>query len=670
LLIPHLRDVVFRTRGKTYWSYLSPAWETLTGFTVEESLGRSIMDFVYPDDRQENTSVKQQLESGKTDASRHVKRLVRRDGSFVWIEADVRVVYDTSGEFQGSVGTLRDITDRVQLQAALDKERQLARTTLAALSDGVLTLDANLRIEFLNAAAITLCGVSESGVLGRLVQDVLCLEEGDLLLAIAESMAANTVRGLAGQSRLQRADGQLLDVDLTVIPVPWNECGCVVVLRDVREQRAVQAKLAYQATHDLLTQLNNRAAMQAELDKRHADALSHDAPYTVLLVDIDHFKGVNDHYGHAIGDDVLRSTATAMRSVLRDGDILARWGGEEFLCLLPNTGGDEGTEIAERVRIAVANIQLSYSGRPVELTISIGVSGLKAGGADSVQDMLLRADAALYEAKQAGRNRVCRDGQDVIGMAGRVLRALKEDGFGFALQPLVDLATRQTVGYEAFARMIDAHQGRVFEAERFVPVARQLNVLHQVDSILIPRIFHRVSTLGGHPASPLCFVNISADLLRRPDQLQHLLTLLRREACDRMTDPDSTPLLVLDLNEREFLQDVAGAKALLAPLFALGVELAIDHFSTGFASLDYLSDLPVRYLKFESRFLRKAERDPRARTVLRSLCRLAGDLGCRTVAIHIEDAGTAGLARDLGIDWGQGHHFGSPLVQDVESRVS
>lgn len=668
-LIPHLRDVVFRTRGKAYWSYLSPAWESLTGFSVEESLGRSIMDFVHPDDRQENTSVKEQLESGQKQASRHVKRLVRRDGSFVWIEVDVRVLYDASGEFQGSVGTLRDITDRVHLQTTLEKERQLAKTTLSALSDGVLTLDSNLRIEFLNSAALALCGVSEPESLGRLVQEVLLLQEGDLVSTIRESLAACSARGLAGQSRLRRADGQVLDVDLTVIPVPANDCGCVIVLRDVREQRAAQAKLAYQATHDLLTQLSNRAAMQAALVEQHAYALRHSASYTVLSADIDHFKGINDHYGHAIGDDVLRATAHAMRSVLRDGDVLARWGGEEFLCLLPNTEADEGAAVAERIRLAVANIQLSYSGRPVVLTISIGVSGLNVGSADSVQDVLLRADAALYEAKRAGRNRVCRDGQDIFGMAGRVLLALKEDGFGFALQPMIELSTGQTVGYEAFARLVDS-RGCVFEAARFISVARQLNVLHQIDSRLIPRLIRRVSALGGVYLPPLCFVNISADLLRRPDQLAHLVALLRHEMDEPGADGTHMPLLVLKLNERAFLQDVAGVKSMLAPLFAQGAELAIDHFSTGFASLEYLADLPVRYLKFETPFLRKAEQSPRVRTVIRSLCRLAGELGCRTVAAHIEDENMAALVRDLGIDWGQGHHFGIPRFQGGASLCS
>jgi diguanylate cyclase (GGDEF)-like protein/PAS domain S-box-containing protein len=670
LLIPHLRDVVFRTRGKAYWSYLSPAWETLTGYSVAESLGRSILDFVHPDDLKENTSQKERLESGESHASRHVKRLVHRDGSAVWVEVDLRTLYDESGEFIGSVGTLRDIADRVQMQETLDKERQIARTTLAALSDGVMTLDADRRVEFMNAAALELTGVTEAEGLGRLVDTVLFLEGGDLAETIRDSIRSHAVRLLSGRCRVRQPTGLLIDVDLSVFPLDGAERGCVIVLRDVREQRALQSMLSYQAHHDALTQISNRLSMQDDLARVHAASVRLKIPYTVVLGDVDHFKVVNDLYGHALGDEALIRVSKAIRATLRPDDKLARWGGEEFLCLLPNTGPEEGARIAERLRSVVEQIDLDHQGHRVALTMSFGVSSL--WDADSVKDLLLRADAALYEAKQAGRNRVWREGQagsGVIEMAGRVQYALQAGLVSFAQQPIVELATGAYTGFEAFARIHDK-TGREFDAASFISVARQLHLVHQIDRCLFSCLIQRC--LDAHtrtlevedtapptiePISPLCFLNMSADFLRRPELIHELLGKLQFDANE---SAQGVPL-VIELNEREFFQDAVSAKRLLAPFLDLGIELAIDHFGSGAASFDYLVEFPVRYVKFEGALLEKALQNPRARTFIQGMRQTAEEMGCRTVAARVECEQTAALALDMGIDWAQGYYFGHPV---------
>lgn len=675
LLIPHLRDVVFRTRGKAYWSYLSPAWETLTGYSVEESLGRSILDFVHPDDLQENTAQKERLESGETHVSRHVKRLVHRDGSAVWIEVDLRTLYDDSGAYLGSVGTLRDIADRVQLQRTLDKERKVARTTLTALSDGVITVDSARRIEFMNEAALELTGVLEADCLGRLVEQVLFLDEGDLVETISDSVRSRAVRLLSGRCRLRQPTGHLIDVDLSVFPLEGEENGCVIVLRDVREQRALQSMLSYQAHHDALTQISNRVSMQDDLARVHSSSVRLNIPYTVVLGDIDHFKVVNDLYGHALGDEALIRVAKAMRATLRSGDRLARWGGEEFLCLLPNTSSEEGVQIAERFRAAIEQIDLDHQGHRVALTMSLGVSGPQRGEA-SIKDVLQHADAALYEAKRAGRNRVWCDGQAGVGaieMAGRVQHALQTGAVSFAQQPIVDLVTGVQKGFEAFARIHD-ETGREFVAASFIPVAHQLHLVHQIDRCLFSSLMRRsldaraqmpneinTGQLPVGQSSPLYFLNLSADFLRRPELVQALLNDIPVSANElAMGVP-----LVIEMNERDFFQDTESAKALLAPFLELGIDLAIDHFGSGPASFDHLVEFPVRYVKFEGTLLTKALHNPRARALIHGMQQAASEMGCRTVAERVECAQTAALALDLGIDWAQGYYFGHPVSEEL-----
>ncbi|MEJ2480569.1 MAG: EAL domain-containing protein [Acidihalobacter sp.] len=659
-LIPHLRDVVFRTRGKAYWAYLSPAWSTLTGYSVEESLGRHILEFVHPDDREQNDELKERLEGGRVPASRHIKRMIRKDGSVVWVEADVRVLYDDEGVFQGSAGTLRDVSGSVRLQATLRKERRVARTTLAALSDGVVTLDAALRVEFMNGAALELTGLDEGGCLGRPIAEVLVLEGGDLSEAVAGSLAQLKPRFLGGRTQLLRADGAAIDVDLTVTPLVEGG-GCVIVLRDVREQRVLQAKLLYQANHDPLTRLSNRAAMQEALAREHGRALRRNAPYTLLLVDLDHFKVVNDHYGHALGDEALKAVARSIRGGLRDGDWLARWGGEEVLCLLPDTGAEEGARIAERIRATVEQLEIRHQGLRVPLTVSIGV-GCNDELEDAAEAVLLSADAALYEAKQAGRNQVWCGGEgglDVIGMAARVQEALQLGRLRLAFQPIIDLSSGDQIGSEALARLAVGN-GRYFEAAAFIQAARRLHLLHRVDAALIPQAMGHCSEglLAGEPR--LHFVNVSADMLRRPSQVRNMLDQAERNcaSCGDLVGKDKP--LVLELSEREFLSDTLRAREALAPLLEFGMQLAIDHFGSGYASLRYLGDLPVNFIKLEGDLLRSAVRKPSMRAVVRGMRQMAEDLGARTIAEQVEDAETDELIRELGIGWAQGRYYAPP----------
>ncbi|MEJ2059692.1 MAG: diguanylate cyclase [Gammaproteobacteria bacterium] len=673
-LIPHLRDVVFRTtHGDARWAYLSPAWTTLTGYGIEESLGQSILALVHPDDRVRNDNIREGLATERTPASRHTKRLIRKDGSVAWVEVDVRLIYDADGNPLGSVGTLRDISERIQLQETLQKERQRARTALTALSDGVITLDADLRIEFMNAAAFELTGLDEAKSIGQPANDVLRLDGTDLMETIADSLKRRQTLTISGHPRLIRADGTLTDIDVTVSPLADDDGredgGCVIVLRDVREERALQAKLTYQANHDLLTHLSNRASMQEALAREHARAMRRNDPYTLLLIDLDHFKIVNDHYGHALGDEALKAVARAIRSDLREGDWLSRWGGEEFLCLLPGTGGDEGAYIAERIRYAVETLDITYQGSRVSLSVSIGVSSLM-DPQDNAEAVLLRADAALYEAKRSGRNQVWRErqaGLGMISMAARLQEALRLGRLGLAFQPIVDVATGTQVGSEALARMWD-EKGQRYQAGSFIDAARHLHLLHHIDAMMIPLAMGHCTEalLSGTPQ--LHFVNVSADLLRRPELVLNMLAHAEQSCARCGGEVGSQKPLVIELSEREFLNDTLKAREALAPLIDFGMQLAIDHFGSGYASLRYLGDLPVNYIKVEGELLRRAIHEPRMRPVIIGIRQMAEDLGFHAIAEKVEDAETDELVRELDIRWAQGSFYGSPLEPAVGVR--
>ena len=657
-----LRDVVFRTRGKTYWSYLSPAWTTLTGYSVEECLGCSILDVVYPDDRPENSLRKQQLEAGQLNTSRHIKRLLRRDGSFVWIEVDLRVLYGEDGSFQGSVGTIRDISDRVALEEAIRHERELASATVMALSDGVLTLDATDRIEFLNHAAADLLGLQRTtDALDSGIEDVLALETHDIGTLIADARAEAQPRTLGGRCRLRGATSGWSDVELSVIPLSGADGGSVIVLHDVREQRALQAKLSHQARHDALTQTLNRSGMLDELRRAHAAFCRTGTSFCLILVDLDHFKLVNDHHGHAAGDEALRQSALAIQGALRNGDHLARWGGEEYLCLLPHTTLEQGVIIAEGIRAAVQALELAPGGQPMPLTLSAGGSATAADRADTLEQVLQRADFALYEAKQAGRNCVWHErmaGQGVLGRISPVREALRAERLDLAYQPIVSLTTGEPVGQEALARL-RLDDGTELKAGRFMPALQQLHRAHWVDEQVIPRVLDAClrGTLQGD-----CFVNLSADMLRRPTLMQALLqTVMQRLGDPPQTAPLARLVLELDLGGQPHLEPQA-LHATLQPWLEAGARLAFNASGAGLTALGYWASLPIAFLKVHASLLAQAAASPRAHRILAATIQLARQLDCLTVAEQVDEPELVTFARALGFDCVQGHLSGAPLA--------
>ena len=655
--IGSLRDVVFRTRGKTFWSYLSPAWTVLTGYSVEESLGRNILDFVYPDDRPANSLRKQQLETGEISSSRHTKRLLRRDGSFVWIEVDLRVLYDEAGAFLGSVGTIRDISDRVALEIAIRHERERAAVTLMALSDGVLTLDPQGRIEFLNHAAADLLGLRHiADALDQPIEQVLDLEARDIRGVVHEARTARRTLTLGGRCRLHAAEVDWSDVDLTVIPLSGADEGSIIALRDVREQRALQARLSHQARHDALTQALNRTGMLDELRREHVAFRRTGATFSQILVDLDHFKLVNDHHGHATGDEALRQVAQAIQGALRMGDHLARWGGEEFLCLLPNTTLEQGVTIAERIRGAVQALELMQGDQPIPLTISAGVSATSADRADTLEHVLQRADFALYEAKQAGRNCVWHErmaGQGVLGLVSQAQEAMRDDRLTLVYQPIVSLTTGERIGQEGYARL-SLQDGTELKAARFIPALQQMHRAYWVDERVIPRVLD--DCLQGRLQGD-CFVNLSADMLRRPASMHALLEGYLRPLKGRTAAP---PLhrLVLELGHRPLQLDVNAVRAALQPWLDQGARLALNQSGSGLATMAYWTELPIRFLKIHAGLLERAAMQPKAQLILSSIVRLAQDLDCRTVVEQVDQPSWADLARDLGIDYAQGELIG------------
>ena len=429
------------------------------------------------------------------------------------------------------------------------------------------------------------------------------------------------------------------------------------------EQAMLRQRLEELATFDAMTGLLTRHTLQQMMEHEHARARRRDTCYSLILFDIDRFKLTNDNFGHQAGDKVLVRVAELTRELVRESDFVSRWGGEEFLCFLPDSDLDEATRIAERLRRRIGETDIEANGQNLRVTISAGVASFP-DHARLLRDVLNTADAALYEAKRSGRDRVIASKTDqhrVYSIVGQLEDGLKTGRVIAAFQPIVDLHTGKAVAEEALARL-RTESGELIEAARFIDAASQLQLTHHIDHAIILQTMDRcVARIGDN--EPLAhFVNISPALLRHPQLVGAILEQAQLR-CQCVSDRlgEEKPL-VIEITEREFLGNTKVARNILAPLIDFGFRIAIDDFGSGYSSFQYLADLPVSFLKIEGDLVQRAASEPRVRAILQGIRDIAGELDLITIAEHVDNEKTVDLLREIGIDQAQGFYFGKPTV--------
>ncbi|MGD8309788.1 MAG: EAL domain-containing protein [Chromatiales bacterium] len=549
-------------------------------------------------------------------------------------------------------------------QRPVGTEQALSEDLLEALHDGVIAVCAQGRIRYLNPCAERLTGHSRSRVVGRPLRDILRVAGDDGVQLDCHGIMTASGEGVVGQRGLLAWGDRRIPIECSIAPIGGG--GAVILLHHLSEAQDLSRRLIYQAKHDPLTGLPNRFSLQQVLVEVHRAAESVDSPFALLLLDLDRFKIVNDSYGHATGDRVLAESARRMEGVVRRRDVIGRWGGEEFLCILPETPRVQALEVAERIRRVQGQVPVEVDGRRLGVTVSVGVASYPED-ADRIEPLLTRADAALYEAKRLGRNRV-RSAELVRGsifsIVGQVEAALASGRLLPAYQDIVELDSARPVAEEALARLV-REDGTVMDAHQFVPASEKVQLVHRIDRQIALQTLRRCvsRTMNGCPVISH-FVNISADFLRREALVDEVLEAAKRScaACGDRVGAEKP--LVIEVTEREFLDDLDEARRVLDPFTEFGVRLAIDDFGSGYSSLRYLADLPVSFLKLEAGMVRRVHADRRVRAILQRIQDMAADLGIVTIAEGIEQQATLDTLREMGVDWGQGYLFARPVLQD------
>jgi diguanylate cyclase (GGDEF)-like protein len=434
-------------------------------------------------------------------------------------------------------------------------------------------------------------------------------------------------------------------------------------LGNALHQSAQKDLLQRIALTDLLTGLPNRRAAEERLQKERARTPRDGQGFALALVDLDHFKMVNDRYGHAVGDEVLRGVARRFEAALREGDWVARWGGEEFLFVLHGCSMEKASSIMERVAAQARATPLQTSVGAISLSFSAGVAGFGANDSE-ILPMLEKIDQALYQAKSSGRDQIRMAVHTHAPWNSALLRqALAENRVRQASQVIVDLQSGQAVADEALAR-IETATGEMIEARDFVDMAEGLGLMAEIDRQVVRGVMRRcVDRMDqGGSADFAHFVNVSPQFLARRDLVEEMLNnaMSYCQTCSAMLGPVKP--IVLELTERQRIVSLEKLRADLQPFIDFGFRLALDDFGSGYSSYLYLAHLPVSFLKIEGWLVSNMRRDRKVAGIVESLASFARKEGVLTVAEHVEDMETARILADMGVDYGQGWHFGRPQL--------
>jgi diguanylate cyclase (GGDEF)-like protein len=422
------------------------------------------------------------------------------------------------------------------------------------------------------------------------------------------------------------------------------------------------SELEYYSTHDPLTGIHNRRYFNDMLAYEIPRSERHGHVFSVLLLDLDDFKDINDSYGHPVGDMVLIKVAETICSRLRKGDIPVRMGGDEFAVILPETPSEGANDVAESIRSSLQSMSFDTpQGKQFHVSTSIGVISFPKD-AQNCSDLMSYVDIALYRAKELGKNEVCifdptkHPSQIILDnrtFVEELRLGLQEDRMLPFFQPIIDCKTGDIFAYESLARLVTP-DGRTLSAGRFIDIIEKYGLSRDLDRAIVRKVIdaNKAYMVINHSPQRL-FINLS------PQEIQSRGILgFAEELCDQLGVPPSS--IVFEILERDAIGDMSHMGKFLSNLRKNGFAFALDDFGSGYNSFHYLRELHFEYVKIDGAFVRNIVDSKIDRILVSNLSRLCQDLGILTIAEFVETAEIMSVLKEIGIDYAQGFHLGMP----------
>ena len=602
------------------------------------------------------------LDAGK--AMQIVETIPSAQGDTYWLSTKFPLM---DGEKNMQIGGVSiDITERMKVE----RELYLRNRAIEACVNPIVIVDVqqpNMPLIYVNGAFEIITGYSREEAIGR---NCRFLQGGDTDQAELQKLRAaiNERRSTSVLLRNYHKDGSMFLNELYVSPVNEGLEGepvrhFVGVLYDVTQIKRYQADLEHQANYDPLTGLANRNLLYERAEQALIHADRYNSMLTIVFIDLDNFKLVNDSLGHSAGDELIATVGTRLQTCVRAGDTVARIGGDEFVLLLINQNMQSGvSHVMQRIQHEMIK-PVVVRGQDIVVTCSMGIACYPADGHDP-DSLLANADAAMYRAKSSGRNNYQFYEKEMNAMTGQRLAlehdlwsALENDEFFLHYQPQIDLDTGRIIGVEALIRWWHPKRGLISPMD-FIPLAEHNGLIIPIGNWVLRTACQQMVNLHAAGLPPLrVAVNLSARQLGEKD----FISMVRQTLDDTGIDPTC---LELELTESMVMQNVEDVIGVLKALNAMQIQLSLDDFGTGFSSLAYLKRFPIDRLKIDQSFIFNCDSDPDDAIISQTIIALAHGLKIKVIAEGVERSEHLDFLKKNGCDEGQGYFIGRPLGFD------
>lgn len=634
VLIAYYRASDFQCQfaNKAYARTFGTDERAVVGKTFAEVIGQAAADQIQP-------RVQQVLHHRQ--AAAYERELPQADGSTRFIEVNLLPHVGDGGETVGCFVLISDITKhRLAERAVRESEERLAKF-MQASAEGIVFHKDGL-ITDVNPPLCALIGLTLDELRGRPALDFVA---PDQLARVAAVMQAG--HEITYETAIVDRAGQRIAVEFIVRTMLRNgERMRMTIVRDIRDRQAAQARIHHLAHHDALTGLPNRMSFMDQLQQHMAAAQAEGTRLALLFIDLDHFKRVNDSLGHLVGDTLLRTVSARILASLRSTDLVARFGGDEFMVLLHGGPSQEQQhhdvdEVARKLLSAI-EVPVTAEGRPISVTPSIGVAFFP-GDASTPDELIKNADSAMYLAKSRGRaNHQCFDrgmadsAYAALVLEGQLAHALERGEFELYFQPQLRLRDDVLVGCEALMRWNHPERGLLLP-DQFIPVAERQRLMLPIGQWALKEAARcaarwRAQELGVAPVA----VNLSSVQFQSVGFVEAVAQVLGDDGDDGESLRSAAPLLELELTERMLMDDLGEVKHRLLRLKALGLGIAVDDFGTGYSSLGHLKELPIDKIKIDRSFVHDLPDNRDSAAITRAIVQLGLSLGMTVTAEGVE----------------------------------
>lgn len=634
--------------------WVNPSFEEHTGYRLKEVIGQSPRDILYgPEtDPETVTRIRRQLHLGQTFEEDILN--YTRAGKPYWVQTYCAPITENGDVVTGFVIIQNNISDRKHGERNL----RIAASVFDRSHEAILITDRNNQILDANPAFSTITGYSRDEVLGL---TPAILSSGRHSPEYYRSMwhSIEKTDHWRGEIWNRRKSGEEYIELLAISRVHLEEPGQfyhVAAFSDITALKNHAKELDRAANYDELTGLPNRQLLEERVNTARSHADRHQRALSVCYLDLDNFKNLNDRFGHALGNQALKTLAKRLSRALRSGDTVARIGGDEFILLLQN---DNHEEVYQRV-LATINEPLMMGEDTLTLTASLGITHYPEDNADT-EGLIRHANQAMYSAKEKGRNQfhffdpgLDEDRRKRRDQLAEISRALENDEFMLFFQPQIQISDCQLVGFEALIRWNHPARG-ILAPGQFLPAVENSHLEVPLGQWVLKEAIHQMNAWKEAGETLAVSINVSAQQLmdrRFADYLESYLS----------SHPDLNPALItLEVLESTALEDTKRASNVLARCRALGIQVALDDFGTGFSSLTYLRTLPVDTIKIDQSFILNMLEDVNDRAIVESVIFLAQRFQRPALAEGVETMAHAKALRDMGCHFAQGYGIARPM---------